>query len=545
MKRTLQPGEQSEKRSGSPQRLLGWWGALAGGLLALPGVVALWGFSVDDAFIPARVAAHLLAGRGPVFNPDGPVTDAVTPLGFAHFEALWAGALGVEAETALVLELSRWAGVCAWLLAAALLGREIARLGGARAETFLLAGLGLLTCVPLAAWSGSGLETPWVTLLATWAVCGGRQGAAQRTSPEAESRAESRTGSRTTGADLCAGWAMAWRPELGPWALVLVGLRRWHVGKSDSARAAARRVLRGVPLVLGPALLVGALRWWLFGRFLPLSFLAKEPEFGHGLRYAIGATLLTGPFWLLLSRATLRAFGQETSGQETSVRRGLLPALAAHGVALVFAGGDWMPLFRLMVPVLPGVLLAAAEITVVRAEMGQPPRRPRVGPLWPNIARGAFTVAAGALLWAGHGDAARRVMERRLQLIEESRPLLETSARIAAVDVGWIGVAAPRAEIVDLVGVTDPRVAALPGGHTTKRVAPGLLSARDVDTLVFLAAVGQPEETWYDGWFRYGVEARLAPAAAAMGFRLVGRARLPGTDWEYLVCKAQDGSPGG
>ncbi|MDF3071929.1 MAG: hypothetical protein K0R38_7530, partial [Polyangiaceae bacterium] len=61
--------------------------ALAGGIGAVAALGAsmawLWGFTVDDALITARVAWHLANGAGYRFNAGGPVVDAVTPLGFA------------------------------------------------------------------------------------------------------------------------------------------------------------------------------------------------------------------------------------------------------------------------------------------------------------------------------------------------------------------------------------------------------------------------------------------------------------------------------
>ena len=66
---------------------------------ALSFIVALilqafcWGFTVDDAWIVSRVAAHGASGGAFAFNSSGPLTDAVTPLGYAQFLA-GLGALG-------------------------------------------------------------------------------------------------------------------------------------------------------------------------------------------------------------------------------------------------------------------------------------------------------------------------------------------------------------------------------------------------------------------------------------------------------------------
>src|SRR6202034_2110507 len=68
-------------------------------------------------------------------------------------------------------------------------------------------------------------------------------------------------------------------------------------------------------------------------------------------------------------------------------------------------------------------------------------------------------------------------------LVRAARPELAGAHRIAALDVGW-PTAASDAAIVDLAGLTDPEIAALPGGHTSKRVDAALLLARDPDVLL-------------------------------------------------------------
>jgi hypothetical protein len=253
---------------------------------------------------------------------------------------------------------------------------------------------------------------------------------------------------------------------------------------------------------------------------------AKAPELTHGLEYVVAGVVRSGAFWLLVAPWCIARVMRAGRAQYPELCA-LLAATAVHVVALVLAGGDWMAFFRLFVPVLPGVVLAGCELD--RFGRGR----------WRVAARAArltLVLASAALLLWQWGAEARRVTERRLELIERARPWLASSRRIATVDVGWVG-AASLADVVDLAGVTDPRVAALPGGHTTKRVAPGLLAARDVDTLVFLTEASSPSGAWSDAVFRYGVEARLAFAAEEMGYRLVSRVPLGGTPWYYVICR--------
>ena len=108
-------------------------------------------------------------------------------------------------------------------------------------------------------------------------------------------------------------------------------------------------------------------------------------------------------------------------------------------------------------------------------------------------------------------EAASRVLPVRAELIATGRQTLSASRSIAALDVGWVG-AATEATVVDLAGVTDLAIAALPGGHTSKTIPVTLLDARGVDTLVFLRRQGcaascvRPD----GGPFDRAVEERLA-----------------------------------
>ncbi len=458
----------------------------------LPVTAFLWGFTVDDAFIPARVAGHLMVGEGPRFNALGPVTDAVTPLGWAQVIAAAGTALRAPPEPRALLGVARGIGLAAWLAAAGALGRELASLP--RPVQRLTGFVALAVCVPLGAWAGAGMETALVAAWATWAALGGQ------------------------GADFAGGAAAAWRPELLPWALVLSTVRARGADRRKMAVAAAG--------VLLPVFLVAVLRLSWFGELVPLSAIAKVPHLPSGLRYALGGLLLSGPYWLLSSRGMarlLRGTLETWAGGGVDLRAIAL-ASCVHPIALVLAGGDWMSFFRLYLPVLPGVILLGASLAQRRIASGV-----RLG----------LVVAVSSLLLLGRGADARSVLCRVDAMIEEVRPLLAGRSAVASVDVGWIG-AATDATLIDLAGVTDPRVAALPGGHTTKRVSPGLLSAWDVDTLVFRALRGTAEEdAWDRALFFHGVEGGLARGARDMGFHVVGRVPHPGTEWEYLVLYAE------
>jgi hypothetical protein len=99
---------------------------------------------------------------------------------------------------------------------------------------------------------------------------------------------------------------------------------------------------------------------------------------------------------------------------------------------------------------------------------------------------------------------------------------------VAALDIGWLG-AATDATIVDLAGLTDPVIAVLPGGHTSKAIPAALLDARKVDTIVLLLSEGASlREPWTASQFARVVEQRIA--------------RIPGLDDEFHVA-AESAAP--
>ena len=185
-----------------------------------------------------------------------------------------------------------------------------------------------------------------------------------------------------------------------------------------------------------------------------------------------------------------------------------------------------MALYRLTVPVLPAALLAASRLAELADARWLALRSVffAVRPLW----------VAVAVAWP-----ARHVLEHRLRLIDEGRSAFGAARSIACLDIGWVG-AATDASLLDLAGITDPLVARLPGGHTTKKVTNGLFENRDVDTVVLLLA---PKETvpsrWYEAAFGRAVEARVAALPAVQPF--VVRASLPlgGTSQRYVVAERE------
>jgi hypothetical protein len=434
-----------------------WGWALVGALVALVPALWMWGFTVDDALISLRYASHLASGIGYRFNAHGPSTDGVTPLPWAFLLAPLA-----TADLLVALGRAKALGLALGGLAFAGTGYAVGRCRApAWARAAVLAVLAL--SVPAAAYAVSGMETPVATLLAT--------GAALRLE-------------RPRTCALLAGLAAAMRPEMLPWALAMA------LGSCVAARPPALRVALAATLAMAPFALCAGIRAAVWGHPAPLAVWAKPSDLTHGVAYAGAGCVVTLVPILAVAPFALRR----------SARGAALAAAGwVHVAAVVAAGGDWMPYARLFVPILPSLALAA----VLAAEHAA---------AWATAARAAIAVAVGAVLIARGGTGGRSVGADRAALVRDARPTLGPLARVASLDVGWVG-AATDADLLDLAGVTDPVIATLRGGHTSKQVPATLLLAHDPDALLLYTPYGLPGgvlDAYRDATYSRGIEARLA-----------------------------------
>lgn len=452
-----------------------------GAACALVPALAMWGFTVDDALISVRYAHNLASGAGYRFDAAGPSTDGVTPLPWAFVLRPLAGG-----DPMATLVRAKVLGVVAWTLAGAVLGARVARLlregdgdgegdgegdgdgedegdgegegdgeretAARRRDVALAAGAMAVMALafPIGAWAASGMETGLVTALATLAAA---------------------SLARPKQAAALAGVAAAFRPEMIAWTVVIAtgaALARGREGRRGTRRPDRRRPDGGVALLLGllPFVACVVVRLVAFGRPAPLAVLAKPSDLAHGAVYVAAASIVVlTPLLAFVPVALVRS-----RSRETAQARVLVVAFLAHALAVLVAGGDWMPYARLMVPVAPSLVLVAVAL----------PRK--TSSLW-SIVRLALATALGVLLAVRAAPGGRGVQADRADLVTRARPALAGSKVVAALDVGWVS-AATEACIVDLAGLTDPSIALLPGGHTSKRVDVAMLLDRGVDTVV-------------------------------------------------------------
>lgn len=417
-----------------------------GAACALVPALAMWGFTVDDALIPIRYAHHLAHGVGYRFDAQGPSTDGVTPLPWSFVLAPLAGGSSVA-----TLLRAKVIGVVAWTLAGGVLGARIGEGAEGRVRSGLAATALLVMGLAFAigAWAASGLETGVATALATLAVTRSK---------------------RPLQVAVLAGLAASLRPELVVWAVAIAAGTALAKGRvladeaalADQAPRGRRGALVGAAVAFAPFAICAILRLAFFGRPAPLAVLAKPSDLQHGGLY-VGAALLVvlTPLLVCAPLALWRARGLALA---------IVLAFAAHAATVAAAGGDWMPYARLLVPVAPSLVIAFVELAKVTK------------PAW-SAARLAAALLLGVLLAWRAAPAGRGVYHDRVDLIARARPELEAAHVVAALDIGWVS-AATEARIVDLAGLTDPSIALLPGGHTSKRVDVSMLLDRGVDTVL-------------------------------------------------------------
>jgi hypothetical protein len=430
--------------------------ALAALVVAAIPALWLWSFTIDDALISIRYARHIADGLGYRFNAGGPSTDGVTPLP-------WPFLLRPLAHGAPLVVLARMKmlGLSLWLGTAAVWGAAVGRCEAPRAAK-MAALVGLGVSVPLAAHAVSGMETALATALATGAAL---------------------SYGRPRLAAVLAGLASSLRPEMLPWALVLSVM--FALAGGPPAR---RRVVACASIAALPFVLCAVVRLGVFGRPAPLALLAKPSDLAHGIAYAAAAALVSvGPLM------ALSPFGVRKA-------RGPAPAIAAaaavHLVVVAALGGDWMPYARLLAPIVPSLLYVVVHSWVHSNRLVA-------------LVRAVAAIALGVWTLIFAAPAGRHTGPDREVLAAAVTPLV-AGLRVACADVGWVSVAT-EADIVDLAGATDPEIAALGGGHTSKRIDGSLLLAKDPErVLLFGRESDLPVDRWREATFPRVVEARLA-----------------------------------
>lgn len=284
----------------------------------------------EDAYITFRFARHWLAGEGYVWNVGAPPVE-----GFTNLLWLWLCALVLRLAGDLELVMPGIGVACGALTVAWTwrIARRHLELDAVRA---LVPPALLVAAGPLATWAASGLETALFALLLIAAL---------------DAFLHFARGGSVTGLILANGLLFAatlTRPEGVILFCVFTLCATW--------RRPRTRVLAALVYVLPLALLT----WWrleAFGVPLPNTFYAKTGgawlQYWRGVKYTVLFVMCFGlPLvpWIW-SRVARRADLPPGSSAP------LVLSVAAFAAFVVYAGGDYMAMFRFFVPVLPLVAL--------------------------------------------------------------------------------------------------------------------------------------------------------------------------------------------
>jgi len=427
--------------------LIGWAAALA--LFASQ----LWlfrTFFIDDAFITFRYVRQFVAGNGLVYN----IGERVE--GYSNF--LWVMLLALP--HAFGAELITAARV---LSAALSVGSLLLTYSLARSAPYpILAAIMLAAAGPFGAWAMGGLETSLFTFLLTASV--------------AVFIHEEERG-RGAASGLLFGLLALARPEGMIFFALAIAFRAWRLlsrGTGWLARVELRDWLR----VAGFAVLfVPHFLWRLsyYGYPLPNTVYAKSMGLHpraliEGVYYLFnGLTALGGPLLILLPAAVLLL-------QVRDFRYRFISACcAAYLLFNVVGGGDWMPMHRFWVHILP--------LLVVLVHAGLMALGGLIAPRLAWLVRPGLALAQVAFLYFGALNAVfvggvgqiYAPFPYNPPLVEHIRQNWRPGDVIAVSDAGEIAYALPlEARVVDMFGLADAHIA-----HLKPQFPSGLLGRGD------------------------------------------------------------------
>lgn len=463
------PGRHTERR----------WVVASLSVIVLLGLAhqLMFDTTAEDAFITFRYARNLASGFGPVFNPGERVE------GYSDF--LWMIVLSVLNRFGIDIVLAaRCLGSVAALLTVVLtyqLGCVVTK--GDR-PTSLSAALLVAASGSFAAYGPSGMETPVFALLLVATVL-------------------STVRQRWCWAGLLVALATMTRPE---GILCLIPILGWALVTGKQRRERLRNAL-GAAGAFG-ALAVPWTLWRVayYGYWIPNPIAAKRGldssyllELGFRYLYEFGGAHV--PLVILLAVVTAAAVVDRF--RTVAPVDGLLAAFVLILVGFVVSvGGDWMPAWRMLAPIIPvaSVLLLSLWREHVRWQ-----------PLATSapLGRALFVVAAGVLVMTSrvHPNLIPRVVywsqgiDAYEQIGEWFRRSLPPDTWVATIANGALSYYS-RLPMIDMMGLTDEHIA-----RNGQRAPRGMLghSAYDFAYVVrrrpqvvaFLGGVGFQQEAFH------------------------------------------------
>ncbi len=406
---------------------------------------------IDDPWITFRYAEQVVAGNGFVFNQGEYVE------GYSNFTWLLLSII----PTAFNIDPFEFSRALGWLCAAALIalpvfGLRLTRLGYHFPKSISTAIL-MASFIPLSIWSISGLETSFYSLLLILFITFLSFGTAK-----------GHAGSLWASAFLVVLLSLT-RPEAPMFFILFIPAFIFTQNK-----ATRKGILKTGVVAITMFLLFVGWRYSYYGELLPNSVLAKTggsliEDFRSGLKYTTSYFLglylililaLIFPFYTVLKIVKEIRYRRESSHENVFIAF-LFLAIMLQTVFTVLVGGDWMPGWRFLVPVLP---LLALSFGYTTSSWGIIPRI-----LIPTLflPYAVFQAHQNRELswyrWMGKLEGDRLVISPLIEMGNFLADISEKDEVLAASEAGVMPYLS-QLEFIDMLGLVDSHIASLEGG---------------------------------------------------------------------------------
>jgi hypothetical protein len=296
---------------------------------------------IDDAFITLRYSRNVLAGHGPVFNPGEAVEGYSNPT-WLLLVTVVAAVTGLTTHVALFYLAKALCMVFGALTLAAMY--RLAKLHGNGMPAIALLMFVMASSPFLNVYNISGMETSLVTFLLALSFLFYYLWRAHRKMVYA------------IGFGVTLGILSISRPEAFIYPVAIYAAIFACRARSKDERLPFTYVTLGIVAAIVAAFI--AFRLSYYGELLPNTLFAKNNPglsvFKEGLRYVVlFLAIAAGPYVLL----TLF----KKAPPSVNAHLPIYLVIAAQCAFAVYAGGDWMPAFRLMLPVLPLLLFVLID----------------------------------------------------------------------------------------------------------------------------------------------------------------------------------------
>ena len=452
----------------TPKAALRWAAFAVPYLVLLAGAYSVFCVTTDDPFITYRYAANLLAGHGPVFNIGDRVEGFSSPLHLLLMALLLKSIPSLD-----ILFKAKLMGLGLAALALWQTGR-LARAVGLSERESLLAQVLVAVNNNFVLAAVNGMETTLALCLVLASVLAfGRE-------------VEGNGGVRSAGLLFL---ALLARPDAAGLFIALLAVRlfltaRGHLPWRGTVGWAV------VFLLLTSALLLA--RFAYYGQWVPNTYYAKQVTSQYArlwgplyllhplspVRVAWDYLKLPVPLWSTQWQAlgTVVFWGLAFVG---CIRRGagwggvVLPAVVLAQIAFVLHfGGDWMPGWRFVVPVMP--LLAVLQVLGLRRLRGRGPLLSSAAPalavtLWIICAavspHNAWSNAHYSTSSADLLPADNALGRKWIAANHYIHDVLPRGGVIAYSEMGYAGYHNLDKIFIDVRGLTDPEIARLPAAY--------------------------------------------------------------------------------